>query len=609
MSLILIIFVSYGILIFSYFRDSKNRSIKNLLPNLKLTKHDYVVLLIIILLILVFSNITAYIGWAPGVDSISHGLLTNLLLNNQRLTSTLEPVAPSQPWFEPFGFHIISANISLFMNMYPGQSVFLFSTVVTILTIISCFTIVYYCSKSILLSLISMISCFLIFSNVDDIRFLEKWFLGFFYNTPYANLFGFFFLIQFFFVYFVMNDLRINSTKVFLLALSLSIVGILVSYSPFVVIPASYIILSWIYKLFEHYSVSKRLITKLIPGYIQKFHDITTLKVLNMAIILLLIFGMMSICNFIIDQLQDSNNNFFILLNRIKNNSYFYSSIVLNPSSFSDLAGYWSIILLLVSVISIVKYNRVQISYFYLTVTSILTISSFSFQILNEMLWFILGGRLFVFMILLNGIVTAIYIYDFTRWISKIKRLKIEERAKDRFANYLQIILSFLIIIAFIPSVVSNASLEQATFWGWQVASLEFQNDYKIFDWISKNINKTDLILTDYTFTSKRLMSFSLHNVTAIPIPISPKEIELGKDTVIVWDKPTLLKSFIDRYDVKYVILDSDYNHRVPAELGGTDENVPRTYNSTEYKTILSNMPFLTPIKEFGDSALYKVNK
>ena len=38
--------------------------------------------------------------------------------------------------------------------------------------------------------------------------------------------------------------------------------------------------------------------------------------------------------------------------------------------------------------------------------------------------------------------------------------------------------------------------------------------------------------------------------------------------------KPTLLKSFIERYHVKYLLLDSDENHRVPPEIGGMDENI-----------------------------------
>lgn len=218
------------------------------------------------------------------------------------------------------------------------------------------------------------------------------------------------------------------------------------------------------------------------------------------------------------------------------------------------------------------------------------------------------GGRLFAFMIILNGIVTPLYIYDFIKWIVNLKKLQIGIHEREKLMFYLHLIILFIVITgAFIPSLISNASLEQATFWGWQVVNTNFQNDYKLLDWISNNINKTDLIMTDYTYTSKKIMSFSLNNVTAIPIPIFPEEVQLGKDTVIVWDKPTLLKSFVERYNIKYILLDSDFNHRIPAELGGVEENVPRNYSPSEYKIIFSNMPFLLKIKEYGESTLYKV--
>lgn len=609
LNLIVITTISYGLLIISFLPNIKNIIHRRGHHNIKLTKQDFIIGIIMVLLLLIFSNMVSLIKWAPGVDSLNHGMLTNLLLNNHKITSTLEPIAPSQPWFEPFGFHIHSANISILMDIYPGESILLFSTIITILIIMNSFTIVYYSSKSILLSLIAMISCFLLFSNVQDIRFLEKWFLGFFYNTPYANLFGFYFLIQFFFVYFVLIDLKKDHSKIFLVGLSSSLLGIVLSYSPFLVIPLSYIIIKKIYNLFEYHSVSKKIINRLYFGSFQIFNNNIVLRIMNMIIILLFIFFILTLSNILIEYFQDSNNNFFTLLNRIQNNSYYYTSIVLNPSSFSDITGYWSITLLILSIISILRTNRVQISYFYLTVASILTLSSFSFQILNELLWFMFGGRLFVFMILLNGIITSFYINDFIKWVVNFKKLHIERQDKDKLTLYLQLIISFIVIIGLLtPSLISNISLEQATFWAWQVVNPEFNNDYKLFSWISNNINKSELILTDYTYTSKKLLSFSLNNVTALPIPIFPEEIELAKNTVIVWDKPTLMKSFIDRYDVKYVLLDSDTAHRIPSELGGQDENIPRNYNSTEYNIIFSNMPFLSKIKEYGNSSLYMVN-
>lgn len=608
-NLIIIVVISYGILAYSLIRDFRKSRHEKKSSFFKLSNHDYLIIIIFVFLIFIFSAITSHLGWAPGVDSLNHGMLTSILLNNQKVTSTLEPISPSQPWFEPFGFHMISAHISLVMDLYPGQSILLLSSVITILLIACCFTIVYYSTKSIVLSFVAFFSCFFIFSNVNDIRFLEKWFLGFFYNTPYANLFGFYFLTVFFFIYFVMDDLRKIHPKTSKLGILLSLIGILFSYSPFLVFPLGYMVIKRVFVEFERHNISKRVFKKIIPQYTRIQDNNRALKISNFTIILIVIISLLLLSNYLIEQFQDSNNNFFTLLNRIKSNAYFYTSIVLNPSSFSDISGYWSVALLIASIISILKNNRTQISYFYLTISSVLTLSSFTFQFLNDLLWFILGGRLFVFMILLNAVITPLFLSDFTKWFVNIKRLHLNDPiVQFNISKYLQIIVSFIIIVGIlVPSLVSNIFLEQASYWGWQVAHTDFRNDYRLFEWVSNNVNERDLILTDYTYTTKKLLSFSLHNITSIPIAIYPQEIKLGKDTAIVWDKPLLLKSFVDRYNVEYILLDSDANRRIPAELGGTDENVAKNYNSTEYKVIFSNMPFLSLIKEYGNSSLYRV--
>ena len=86
---------------------------------------------------------------------------------------------------------------------------------------------------------------------------------------------------------------------------------------------------------------------------------------------------------------------------------------------------------------------------------------------------------------------------------------------------------------------------------------------------LASNVNESDLIMTDYTYTSKSIQSFSLKNVTANPYPSSPLEVERAKDNVIAWDRPSLLRSFLRTYEVKYILLDSELGHRIPPEIGG----------------------------------------
>ncbi len=603
-NLIIILTISYGILL----TDIINLKIhkKPILKQIrqKRTKEDIVIGVMVFLLVIYFANQTSLIGWAPGLDSINHGILTNLLLNNQRLQTTLDPIAPSQPWFEPFGFHTISAHVSLLLNLYAGESMLAFASIISLLTILSCFAIVHYSTKSFSLSLLSVVSCFLVFPNINDIRFLEKWFLGFYYNTPYPNLFGFYFLVQFYFSFFV---LRIKEKWHRLLIISLSLLGILLSYTPFVIFPLGFIILEKTYQALTNNKVIERTVRRINGITILNNKRKTTIFA-YISLMFLSISSILLIVNYVIDTHEDSNDNKFLtLLDRIKNNSYYYTSIVLNPDSFQNIIGIWTLSLLALSIGSIIKNNRKRQSCFFLILTLILIASSFSNELLNNMLWFMLHGRLFSFMLLLNGIFTALYSYDLSKWVVN-KWLKIDLEGKTRIQAYIHVLISATLVIGmFMPSILSNVSLEQSTYWGWMVVNSDFKNDYKLLSWISDNINKTDLIMNDYTYTSKRLLSFSLSNITALPIPISPQEIELAKNNVVVWNKPSLLKSFIERYDIQYVLLDSDPNHRIPPELGGTDENVPRPYNMSIYKEIFSHMPFLSKVKEFGFSTLYKV--
>ena len=69
-----------------------------------------------------FCWVMAFLGWPPGVDAISHGLLTSILDHNHRLQRSLTPVAPSEHWFEPFGFHVMAAQLPVSFWYFSWRS-------------------------------------------------------------------------------------------------------------------------------------------------------------------------------------------------------------------------------------------------------------------------------------------------------------------------------------------------------------------------------------------------------------------------------------------------------------------------------------------------------
>jgi hypothetical protein len=216
--------------------------------------------------------------------------------------------------------------------------------------------------------------------------------------------------------------------------------------------------------------------------------------------------------------------------------------------------------------------------------------------------WFLFPGRLFAFLIIFDWIMLSAYINDILqRTVKKNLNTKLS-------LSVARISISVSLIAAFfLPSILSSLTLEQADNWDWTFGRDDFKNDYALFSWVSKNTNFSDLIMVDYSYPSRSIHSFSLKNVTHNPFPSTPKDVELDKDNIIAWERPGLLKSFIDRYDVRYVILDSSRFHRVSGEVGGDDMHVHKLFTAKEYNEIFRKMPFLELVKQFDTSSLYKV--
>jgi hypothetical protein len=89
------------------------------------------------------------------------------------------------------------------------------------------------------------------------------------------------------------------------------------------------------------------------------------------------------------------------------------------------------------------------------------------------------------------------------------------------------------ISIFFFSSFISNITFEQTNLWGWFPRTDWFRNNYHLLAWVSHNINSNDLLMTDYSYTSAFLDSFSLKNVTTKWWPYSPMEIERARDSTI----------------------------------------------------------------------------
>ena len=607
--------ISYGLLVFKLRKSKLSRD--TFVTSLKhfATTPNIATLIAFAFVMIHFCSVMAFLGWPPGVDAISHGLLTSILDHNHRLQSSLTPVAPSQPWFEPFGFHVMAAQLPFLFGIFPGEAILILATAIIILILSLIYSLVYFLTKSTMFSVVALLSGFYIYPVVSDIRFLEKWLIGYYYNTPYANLFGYLSLLEFIACALVIFDEN-RKNSIFRLVLLLSLIGIVITYPPFVVLPLLYVCLIYIIrsrgfrgKLYSLLSLSfdsknfqkKQTSSKshILYLFYRLSRKSTFIKTGSIIVAVFLIISAISLLvNF-----KDLQIKILTIFQRVQTNSYYYSGIVLRPDLLVNFTGVWTLITSGLAILSLIKKNRMNLSIFYLLLSSLVLISTILGKSVNDYIWFFFPGRVLAFLVIFDWIMLLTYTKDFVIRIANNKSW-----ARVFTLRISRLLISIvLIFVFFMPSVLSQITFEQAKEYGWIVATPSFRNDYELFAWVSSNVNESDLIMTDYTYTSKSIQSFSLKNVTAAPYPSSPLQVERAKDNVIAWDRPTLLKSFLKNYEVKYLLLDSELGHRIPPEIGGDDQYRSRIFSPNQYIEIFNHMPFLKIVKQVGSSTLYKV--
>jgi hypothetical protein len=562
------------------------------------------------LVFLHFAIVAGYIGWPPGVDAINHGLLTSLLIHTHRLQTSLAPIAPSQPWFEPFAVHVMTASISLQFGIFPGEALLMLASAVMILILVLIYSITFMLTRSSAFSTLALVSGFYIYPVTSETRFLEKWLIGFYYNTPYPNLLGYLVLLVFVATWFVIFSDYGRKQNMAKMSQWISLFGIGISYTPFIILPSVYVVISYLSRssIWKYF----RSITIFIG---KKQNDLLPETSRRKVIMIAITAGISSIVIMVLLTAYFSDDTktrgFFKLLDRIHANSYYYTGVILRPDFFTNLTGIWTLVTWGAAILSLIRRNRSNLTVLFLLFSSVIIASSTWGMIINDYVWFLLHGRLFTFLMILDWIMISTYLSDLVRWL--IHRLQLKNQGnKYLYHNSLwrtlrAIISLTLIITLFMPSLLSHATLEQADRWDWIFGSSHFRNDYNLLAWASHNINMSDLIMIDYTYTSRSIHSFSLKNTTHTQFPHTEAEIERDKNNAIAWNRPTLLRSFIDRYNVKYIFLDSESSHRLPPEVAGDDKYSPRVFDAQHYREILDRMPFLKLVKQFGAAAIYQV--
>jgi hypothetical protein len=616
--------ISYGLLIFRLHKSNSGFNIFKFFSSIKPKPSEYVPyfasVLVFVFIIIHFSLVAGYMGWPPAGDASNHGLLISILVHNHRLQTTLAPIAPSEPWFEPFGLHVMSANLSLLFGLFPGEGLFILATAIVILILLLIYSLVYFLTRSTTFSILALTSGFYIYPGSN----LEYWLLGYYYNGTYANLFGYLALLVFMACVFVIFNGYRKDIK-FKLIVLISILGIGITYTPLAILPFLYISSWYIFHLRYRFKAALHLLHRFfyIPNFHkleektddQVFHQMSrsniSIKPRQMIIIGILL--VLSIAFLIHFENTGFHEIIWVITKIIQAVNSLSSGYNLKPIDlFTDFTGFiLTCLTMLLAGISLIKRNRWNLSIFYLLFSGSILLSTWN--ITADYMWFILSKRLFPLLIIIDTIMLSTYTGDFVSWSANKISLKSINRKYINCMNVLHTsraaISLVLISILFLSPFISHIRLEQANIWGWFPRSDWFRMDYDLLAWISHNINSSALLMTDYSFTSSFIYSFSFKNVTAKWYPDSPIEYERAKDSTITWNRPELLRQFIDKYDVKYIVLNSEWNYLDIPGIGGEGLFHPKRFDVFQYSEIFSRMPFLKIVKQVGPSAVYEVVK
>jgi hypothetical protein len=629
-SLIAIGMTSYALIIVKVLLRGRRSTVDKLLSTIRshFGLSSIIPICLFSFIIGIFAYISGYLGWPQPGDAFVHGFLTNLLVNNQILQTTLDPVAPLALWASPFGFHVVAANLSIVFDIFPGASIHVLAITIMILSLMLIYCLTYILSRSVLISLLASLSGFYISSIFN----MEYWLIGYYYNGIYPCLFGYLAILAYLTSQFYARIANNVKASTYWPSSLISLSGIAIIYPPFAILPAIHFVGTNVFvkkkfgdKIFSltaltaRYRINRQIQNRRRTPIFSRIRkrELTKYALYSTAgviIILIIVYVLPAVWNSQISQLTYSISRMVL---RVEQVSFQFSLTAETFFASSTDAGL-TFLTMAVAVIAIVKRKLVYLASSYLLFSVALLLSVWDAT--ANYFWFILPRRLFVFLIIFNWITILTYARIFTNYL--VSRLVISESRSSRtkfLERSIRPIMVFVLIalppaIIFLPDLFSNAQLIEADRWvGWFSRSLIFENDYNLLAWISENINSKDLIMVQNSYGTSILHSMAIKNVTSsvLGLPEPEQKIQVAFDNQIAWERPQLLKEFVERYNVKYVLLLSapvSWGYSNPIILGGDTLLHIQKYNLQGYSSIFSNMSFLEPEKTFGSSVLYRVN-
>jgi len=587
-----VVITLFSLLLVSYYHLKFKSEIKTMT---NITSFDNILpAALFIITFLHFSTVISIIGWPPPGDIFNHGLFTSILEYNQKITFSLAPYDASLPLTPPIsgftGLHIISANFSMLTGVFPGEAVFIVGGAIVILIPMLLYTSTYILTKSNILSLFAFLSTFLI--GLD----LEQWALGYFYNGPFQNLFGFLAVLLFLIFPIATSEIQFqsNSSMRNRTLLLVIILAVFLVYPPFVIFPILYLLLS---------ALRKGKIVKALRNIsIGRKNVLLFSLFLVIALLFLIVLPMTINQEFLFQLLQ----GIYLRISQVYGSPGY---AIYPPIFYTSAIGVAILVGGIISIFFVVRHLHAKVALFYLVVflPVMFSLHPALFPIFSS----ILPNRSLMACSLISWVLLSAFLSHISTDFRHISiQLAFKNRLYVRQVNPSNVAVLLIILLVFTPSLFSNFAFEQANKYSWLMRN-GFANDYDVLLWVHENIKPDELILDDFSFTSWYLLSFSVKNVTSVRWWGSDFKRERAIETLNFLKDPTntsQLLSLISKYDIKYVLVTSERAHYVWKGIGGDDRYVAKPFKPAEYKSIFGNYPFLKLMYKHGDAGIYKVS-
>lgn len=537
--------------------------------------------------------------WPPAGDiMMSHGPLVSLIEYNMKLPITFDPIAPEALMTYPPGMHVIVATLNTILNEYPARIVFLFGAAITILIPFLVYSFTYILTRS---ELFSIISLFVTFYIHHPQWHLATWVVGYFYNGPYANLFGF--LIVLVYANIIALSIKQNKNsfniKGTILGGILCILALLLVYPSFAVLILAHLFLLVIY----YRSLFFEMLSKINKIYTNKIYAI------------LLIFFTISLIYLLIAQLNIWERFWYILdkfvepVNPVLGMYKQYLGRSISIEGYFILTHFFTIFLtmgIIIGLISSITLIILRIKYFsaasFYLIVAIPTLLSL-IQDIYPYVFIILPRRS---LIILQLLWLPLFFVIFTLLIKKyVRRIK----SRPSISKLLIIVANIMILVIFLniftPYISGEVNNKLAAF----SRLPSFSDDFEALQWIDRNVSSDELILSDLSFSSIYLISLSIKNSTYCRWSIVYRN-ERAKELWTVWEEPhdsQEVFKVIKKYNVSYILSTSEWGNLSEVGLGGDNKYHKKPFSPSEYARLFDTYPFLKKIFTKGNTRVYKV--